>query len=574
VALILTFVGSWSCNYFHGADIGFTGGSYGIWTIEDIDGKCQLWDILFFSYHLDGHLEAARFFSMMAMIVGLSMLATMAQAQQAHVVSWGILLAFAILFLVSVLTTSTYNIWILFGLLSYLILTLIVRSLFIHPVHRRISARGSMCIGYLFLFCFATTLLTLIILRSDYCTCESLSTNRLEREIIGDPCEGDCTFGSGGVVMMAASLFWLVTAVATFKIGVQPEEIMENPSKRGIRYEGYSRESITTKAFNFGRGVARGGRKNEVQSERKSTDDDTDMVRPLEEDAGEVNSAGAVNEGEIEVENNDNDIDIDQNNIKEDERVRPQEEDTGEVNSAGAVNEGEIEVENNDNDIAIDQNNIEEDERVRPQEEDTGEVNEGEIEVENKDNDNDIDQNNIEEDETWHRTWCQKLCCDFRVTERSRKERWQYWSFRTLLGFLLGMYLFLIILLAGSRVENRRAEKAPSTTPFFVTDIVCAFDEANTSAPFVTFPTAAAANLAGLKVAHCGHCGACSNIKDIETYVETRETIADSAKRCGAKAVIGKYKDLVKCLEDRIGFSRTCTFVSSCSIAVAFVILL
>jgi hypothetical protein len=93
VALILTIVGSWSCNYFDGADISFTGGSYGIWALEDTSGKCQLWDILFFSYHLDGNLEAARFFSMMAMIVGLSMVATMAQAQQAHIVTWGILLA-------------------------------------------------------------------------------------------------------------------------------------------------------------------------------------------------------------------------------------------------------------------------------------------------------------------------------------------------------------------------------------------------------------------------------------------------------------------------------------------------
>jgi hypothetical protein len=523
VALTLTLAASWSCKYFHGADIGFTGGSYGIWTIEDIDGKCQLWDILFFSYHLDGHLEAARFLSMIAMIVGLSMLATMAQAQQAHVVSWGILLAFTILFLVSVTTTSTFNIWILFGLFSYVILTLIVRSFFIHPVHRRISARGSKYISYLFLFCFVTTLLTLVVLRSDYCTCESLSTDRLEREIIGDPCEGNCTFGSGGVVMMAAALFWLVTAVATFKVGVQPEEIMENRRKRGLQYEGYSRDSITTKALNFGRGFANVGRKKGAQDGRKYTDDDTEMIRPQEEDAGEVNSAGKVNEGESELENNDNNIDIDLNNIADDEMDRPQEVDAGEVNSAGEVNEGEIEVEGNDIDI---------------------------------------DQRNIEEDATWHRTWCQKLCGDFRVTERSRKERWQYWSFRTLLGFFLGIYLFLLILLIGSRIENRHAERAPSTTPFFVTDIVCAFDEANTSAPFVTFPTAGAANLAGLKVAHCGACAFCSNIGDIETYVETRETIAQSAKRCGPKALLGKYKDLVKCLEDRIGFTRKCTFVS------------
>jgi hypothetical protein len=50
--------------------------------------------------------------------------------------------------------------------------------------------------------------------------------------------------------------------------------------------------------------------------------------------------------------------------------------------------------------------------------------------------------------------------------------------------------------------------------------------------------------------------------------VETRETIAISAKKCGTKALFGKYIDLVECLEDRIGFTRECTYVSSHCIAV------
>jgi hypothetical protein len=493
VALALTFVGSWSCNYFNGAEIGFTGGNYGIWTLEDVSGNCQMWDILFFSYQLDAHLEVARFFSMMAMIVGLSMVATMAQAQQAHIVSWGILLAFTILFLVSVSTTSIYNIWILFGLFSYVILTLIVRSLFIHPVHRRISLRGSRIIGSLFIFCFVATLLTLVILRSDYCTCDSLSTKRLEREITGDPCDGVCIVGSGGIVMMVAAFFWLVTAVATFKIGVQPKEIMENPRKVGLQYSGYSRASITTRVFSFAQAVANAGRKNEVRAERKHNDKETEMDR-IEEVVAELDGAVEENEGESEVESNDNKRDID------------------------------------------------------------------------------VDENNIEEDETWHQTWCQKLCCDFRVTERSRKQRWQFWSFRTMLGFLVGIYIFLLIILIGSRVENRRAEQAPDTSVYFITDVVCAFDEADTSTPPKTYDTADAARLAGLTVAHCGACASCSNLPDIQTYVETRETIAKSAKKCSTKALFGKHINLVKCLEDRIGFTRECTYVSSYSISVCIVL--
>jgi hypothetical protein len=448
-----------------------------------------MWDILFYSYHLGPHLEAARFFSMMAMIVGLSMLATMAQAQQAHVVSWGILLAFTILFLVSVSTTSTYNVWILFGLFSYVILTLIVRSLFIHPEHRRISVRGSKIIGSLFISCFVSTLLTLVILRSDYCTCDSLSTQRLEREVVGDPCDGVCSIGSGGIVMMVAAFFWLVTAVATYKIGVQPTEIMENPTKEGLQYSGYSRDSITTKAFSFARGVANAGRKKEGRAGRKHTENDTEMDR-IQEVADDVDAAAEKNEGEFETENN--------------------------------VNQGDI----------------------------------------------DIDENTIEEDDTCHRTWCQTLCCDFRVTERSRIQRWKFWSFRTMLGFLVGIYIFLLIVMIGSRIENRHAEQAPDTSGYFITNIVCAFDEADTSIPPVTFPTADAARFAGLTVAHCGACSSCSNLPDIQTYVETRETIAISAKKCGPKAIFGKYIGLVECLEDRIGFTRECTYVSLYSIAV------
>ena len=115
----------------------------------------------------------------------------------------------------------------------------------------------------------------------------------------------------------------------------------------------------------------------------------------------------------------------------------------------------------------------------------------------------------------------------------------------------------------GSRIENRRAEQAPDTRVYFITDVVCAFDAADTSAPFETFPTAAAAHLAGRTVAHCGACAFCSSLPDIQTYVETRETIAISAKKCSTKALFGKYINLVECLEDQIGFTRECTDVSS-----------
>ena len=61
-------------------------------------------------------------------------------------------------------------------------------------------------------------------------------------------------------------------------------------------------------------------------------------------------------------------------------------------------------------------------------------------------------------------------------------------------------------------------------------------------------------------MAHCGECGYCSNPHDIITYVETRKTIAKSAKKCGPNTFLGSYDDLADCLEEKIRFRRECTY--------------
>lgn len=88
VAMLFSFSGSWHCSYFNGADISFTGSHFGLWTLEDIEGKCQRWDVLFFSYKLGAPLAAARVFSMACMLIGLSLVTAMAQALQFHIVRY------------------------------------------------------------------------------------------------------------------------------------------------------------------------------------------------------------------------------------------------------------------------------------------------------------------------------------------------------------------------------------------------------------------------------------------------------------------------------------------------------
>jgi hypothetical protein len=110
----------------------------------------------------------------------------------------------------------------------------------------------------------------------------------------------------------------------------------------------------------------------------------------------------------------------------------------------------------------------------------------------------------------------------------------------------------------GSRAENLNAQEAPDTSPYFITDVVCAYDPTDSSSPFVTFPSKQAAQDEGWVVAHCGACGFCSNMADIKTYVDTRKTIASSAKQCGPVNFFGSFGDLVDCLQDRIPFSDDC----------------
>ena len=124
-----TGVGSWYCDYFQGARISSTSGHYGLWTLEDASGKCQLWDQLFFSYNLGPSLKTARFFSMVAQLDGLALVAVMTQALQFHSGSWTILLALALLFVISATSTGIFNIWAFFFLYSYVIFILIIRFL-------------------------------------------------------------------------------------------------------------------------------------------------------------------------------------------------------------------------------------------------------------------------------------------------------------------------------------------------------------------------------------------------------------------------------------------------------------
>lgn len=353
--------------------------------------------------------------------------------------------------------------WTVFFLFSYIILTLIVRFLIVHPIPREISECGTKLLVLCLLGCSLYTMLTLVVLTSDFCTCKNISAAYLEGRDPGDPCSAHCHLGIAGGMMIGSSFLWLFAAMAVLKFGVQPE-LQEDSSHQ--HYAHYPKTSIRTRTFNAGtnlkqracvlrRNFSRGGSKKELSNRSRDS-------------SGENCEA---------------------------------EDTTGSKHTDEEMNE------------LVDE-----------------------------------------------RSCIQKACCDYRITPRSRGERWGFWSFRIGLGLLVSIYVFFVTVQIGANRESRSAARAPSTTKYFTTLEVCAYDASDTSKPFITFPSKEAAVLANHTVAHCGNCGYCSNPQDIRTYVDTRETIAKTAKMCGPKAIFGPFEKLAECLEGRIGFSEPCTF--------------
>jgi hypothetical protein len=182
-----------------------------------------------------------------------------------------------------------------------------------------------------------------------------------------------------------------------------------------------------------------------------------------------------------------------------------------------------------------------------------------EIPVKNEDLRKSLDDDDDDDDDQhFQQTCCQKICCDFRVTERTRKEKTLFWCFRLALVALYVVFALAVVILIGSRYENGEAERSPSTVPNFITNITCAFNPNNTNAPFVTYPTPEAAKADGMAVAHCGPCGDCSNMEDIETFLTTRKTITADLKKCGSKAMLGSTDELDNCIAELIDFTDKC----------------
>jgi len=512
-----------------------------LWTLEDANGKCQLWDVLFFSYNLGSHLIAGRTFSMIAMLLGLALCTTTSQASQYHVFSWGIALILITIFLVSVSTTSIYNVWIVFWLLSYVMFVLIVRYMFVHPVPRRISKRGSQIVGSLYMFVGLCCLMTLVVLRSDYCTCSNLTSDELEGREIGDPCQQTCHIGGAAYCMIVGSALWFLAGWACFQFHIQPDKLKFNKKRSPSLYAHYPQQSIYSRAANIMPGSRHSNRSmtNSNRSKYSSKEivghSDSSLTSSIA--TSQVTSSGLTSTDRLS-------------------NTEPEE--MGVDGSGTAAVKPSMDI---IDEAAGPTTTMSDPESEGPQDE--VDVDDDDDDESNEEADNralqDLHMRLSEMDTVDNRGCCQKLCCDFRIKKRSRGEMVMFWTLRVLLALGFGLYIFFIYMLIGSRAENDRAARAPSTTPFFTTDVVCAFNPNDPFEEFRTFPNRELAHIANYTVAHCGECAYCSNPHDIRQYVETRKTIASKSKSCGIKVYFGDKNDLIKCLQDKIGFDRPCT---------------
>jgi hypothetical protein len=491
VALVFTGCGSWSCQYFAGATISFTSAHYGLWTLQDASGKCQLWDQLFFAYDLGPMLRTARFFSMVAQLDGLALTAVLSQALQFHACSWSMFLALFFLFLTSMFASGLFNLWTFFFLFTYVIFTLIVRFLIVHPVPRRISERGCRIISWNCGLCSMMSFLTLIVLKSNYCTCEDISSKTLEGRNPGMPCGGLCSLRVAGYLTICAGFLWGTTAIAVLKCGVQPKVKQNGETLQTNVY--HPRRAISSHiVITAGTGSFK--------------DATTAKGRAIAETTEKAIQSSLSKSASVSFDDNSN---------------------HGNALEALFNNNGS-----------------------------SGTEGDG---ASNPLGDNDLARAEAVDEEKNIRSRCKKICFDYRVTPRTRKEQCMYWSFRMLLLFFLVIYAFFIVLMLGSFKENFDAALAPDTSYNFILNDVCAFNSLDSKEPFISYTSKQDALDAGYIVAHCGKCGHCSNPFDIRQYVETRKTIARTAKKCGVYAVFGTYDELTACLEERIGFTHLCT---------------
>lgn len=503
VATGCTFVASWDCNTFYGAEVVSSyggGGGYGIWSLEDSGQLCQLWGVLFASYHLDTPLRMARFFSMTAMLASLAAIAILN-----HILPWGrIASGLVALGLVYWLADSItfwwrFNVWTSFFMLTYWWMVFFTKCILLPRFSP--DCLWKVTQRLMFICCIGSGGI-FAILASNVCTCDILtiddfafgdnSTDSLSWNPFNtsswyegglESCSGQCVLGPTSTIAIVSPLLWFLGWV-------------------GARFV-----SLETRPYHL------------------LAETSTEEYKPRPRSA--TGSTMGLSE-----DNDADDDDVEHEHLQSE--VEP---------LSPSVHRSVLVVTDNS------------EQSIRPGSLDSTEYKEG----------NDMlskCRSETHKEDSYDSSIVKNYCSVGNVMHMGayvyagqqamprRRLHYVSWTIVSILE------MFIVAVLLGSYYENQRAAMAPDTSYNFITDVVCAFDE---SGMFQTFDNPHQAHKAGYTIAHCGTCGECSNPSDIARYVETRTTVAQQAKKCSLEAILGTDEELESCLEREIGFTRSCT---------------
>ncbi len=498
LAAACTFAASWSCNTFSGADGSLGVGGYGIWSLEDSEQRCQLWSVLFFANELDTSLQAARYMSMTAMLGSLTTIAILSQ-----LLPWG-------------------------RIASWMVASALIYWLFRSLIHRsnwiRIpSANWEVFIVWSAFFLFSHLWMMFFTKRL---LVQHYSPSTLWN--LARPLMLVCSLGASGIFFIMAS------NVCTCD-GLRKDDL----EYTGNGTQAYSSMPLLT---------------SDAGTEHCSGQCLLGPRSPIAIASPCLWFVAWLMTKWISLETPTQPYKHKKRLEAEDATLTVSEEDEEDPNS-GAVKSAKSDTivesmsESSERDIAMQAS------EVRSKSVNSMMVVDSSFQlsaVPKGGNDSKSSKKKLNDDESSSISSMSTNNHSSTILEPThwRKVELAFW------GIVSMFELFVIFVLIASYVENKRAAMAPDTSYNFITDVVCAFDQ---SGAFETFDTAQQAQQAGCTIAHCGACGDCSNPSDIEVFVETRKTLAHQAKKCSIQAIFGNDEELIDCLENEIGFTRSCT---------------
>lgn len=569
---LCTFLASWSCQTFYGADLSFGGGGYGIWSLQDAAGKCQLWSVLFFAYRLDAPLRAARFCTMVGMLLGLTSMALQSQLLLPYGRLGGWLVGIGLVFWLvdSLYYWWRFNVWASFFALAYFFQVLVIKCWVLEQYSAQTLYGVVRTLAVVTIFMTAGVFWILL---SNVCLCDALT----EEELLQDSQDQDDTFTTSTTTFTLEDgttstttdyfddLYQKYSSIGDARVYTRPEDCTNQcvlgPASNFaivtpllwvvVALLSYTTVPITRFSKQSGNQQARIRQRNErrllqLASSASLEDDDEDdeendtPFQEEEEKGEEISSLPTKKSSLIN------------KNKKTTSSLRPRlgtattftSEDTpfNEEELATVAPPSPPSTLDSTSIAPLVMNPITE----HPEHDTAGEEEE-----------QDVAHNDTPEDEAEQEYFPDSTTITTETLHFARKPTKCRRCHHILLGIVSLLYTLVVLVLMGSYFENRNAAQAPDTSYNFITDVVCSLDPGTHQ--FETFETPDLAHLAGYQVVHCGECGECSNLSDIERYVETRKTVADSAKNCASVAIFGKDEALEECLQDNIGFTPRCS---------------